>query len=262
MLRPGRKLRPGDRIETGGEIALEVLGGEAPGDGLRRVRVHGAPAVIEALERQGEMPLPPYIRRAADEDDRERYQTVFARAPGAVAAPTAGLHFSQALLAELRARGVEIATLTLHVGPGTFRPVSVADLDDHPMHAEPYEVGDEVVRAVAAARERGASVIAVGTTVVRALESAADAARAGQVRAARGETRLLIQPGYPFRVVDGLLTNFHLPGSTLLALVYAFGGSARVASAYREAIAEGYRFYSYGDAMYLPPQATAAGAGR
>ena len=205
----------------------------------------------EALDALGHVPLPPYVHRPDDGDDRARYQTVFARARGAVAAPTAGLHLSEPLLDRLRDKGIHRASVTLHVGLGTFQPVSVDDFDEHPMHAEVMEVGEEAVAEIDRARDRGAPVVAVGTTVVRALESAADPDRPGRVRATAGETRLLIQPGYPFRVVDQLLTNFHLPQSTLLALVAAFAGRERVLGAYREAVAERYRFFSYGDAMLL-----------
>ena len=205
-------------------------------------------AAIEAL---GRMPLPPYIRRPADDADRERYQTVFAKVPGAVAAPTAGLHLSEALLDRLAARGVEVASITLHVGLGTFQPVTVEDFDDHPMHAEVFSVPASTAAAIDRARAHGASVVAVGTTVVRALESAADGARPRTVKAMAGETHLLIQPGYDFQIVDGMLTNFHLPESTLLALVCAFGGRERVLAAYRAAVASGYRFFSYGDAMLI-----------
>lgn len=215
-------------------------------------------AAVEAL---GHVPLPPYIHRADDEADRTRYQTVFARVPGAVAAPTAGLHLSEALLERLGARGVEVAPITLHVGLGTFQPVTALDLDDHPMHAEVFSVPAGTAAAIDRARGRGAAVVAVGTTAVRALESAADPARPGAVREAAGETRLLIQPGYAFQVVDGLLTNFHLPQSTLLALVCAFGGRDRVLAAYRAAIAAKYRFYSYGDAMLIQRPISAPGRG-
>jgi S-adenosylmethionine:tRNA ribosyltransferase-isomerase len=211
-----------------------------------------------AVEASGHVPLPPYVHRPDDAADRERYQTVFARVPGAVAAPTAGLHLSTALIDRIRARGVAVATVTLHVGLGTFQPVSAEDLDDHPMHAEAFVVPAEAAAAVAAARDRGAPVVAVGTTVVRALESAADPARPGGVLALSGETRLLIQPGYRFRVVDQLLTNFHLPQSTLLALVAAFAGRERVLSAYRAAVGARYRFYSYGDAMLIRSRSEAA----
>lgn len=204
-----------------------------------------------ALGALGHIPLPPYIHRPDDAADRERYQTVFARVPGAVAAPTAGLHLSEALLDRLAARGVEVAPITLHVGLGTFQPVTALDLDDHPMHAEVFSVPASTAAAIDRARARGAAVVAVGTTAVRALESAADRARPGAVTASAGETRLLIQPGYAFQVVDCLLTNFHLPQSTLLALVCAFGGRDRVLDAYRAAIEAKYRFYSYGDAMLI-----------
>jgi S-adenosylmethionine:tRNA ribosyltransferase-isomerase len=197
------------------------------------------------------VPLPPYIKRAPTESDAERYQTVFARVDGAVAAPTAGLHLTRALLGRLAIRGCEMATVTLHVGLGTFQPVTVEDLDEHPMHGEMYSVSRTTSDAIARARERGAPVIAVGTTVVRALESAADPDRTGLVSPQSGETHLLIQPGYTFRVVDRLLTNFHLPKSTLLAMVCAFAGTERVLAAYRAAVAAEYRFFSYGDAMLL-----------
>jgi S-adenosylmethionine:tRNA ribosyltransferase-isomerase len=253
MARPARRLGPGSRIDVGSELVVEVESrDEEPGLWIVRLRSTGRESVTATIEAAGHMPLPPYIRRDDEPLDRERYQTVYARVPGAVAAPTAGLHLSRRLLDRLAARGVELASVTLHVGPGTFRPVSVANLDDHPMHAERFAIAEQASQAIAAARARGAPVLAVGTTVVRALESAADPSRPGHVRAVETETRLLIQPGYRFAVVDGLLTNFHLPGSTLLALVYAFGGVERVRAAYRAAVERNYRFYSYGDAMYLP----------
>jgi S-adenosylmethionine:tRNA ribosyltransferase-isomerase len=206
--------------------------------------------VATFLERAGEVPLPPYIHRAPDESDRERYQTVYAQAPGAVAAPTAGLHFDAAAFARLAARGVAIADLTLHVGAGTFQPPRVADLDRHEMHAERYRVPEATLAAIAAARALGGRVVAVGTTVLRALESAASG---GALRAGAGETRLFIRPGYRFHVVDALITNFHLPESTLLMLVCAFAGHAELLAAYRHAVAERYRFFSYGDAMFVTP---------
>jgi S-adenosylmethionine:tRNA ribosyltransferase-isomerase len=195
--------------------------------------------------------LPPYIKREDEADDAERYQTVFARNDGAVAAPTAGLHFTNAMLGRLAVQGCDVASVTLHVGLGTFQPVSVEDLDLHPMHAERYVVSQSTADAIARARARGAAVVAIGTTTVRALESAADPDRPGFVRASSGETRLLVQPGYTWRVVDGLFTNFHLPRSTLLALVCAFAGTERVLDAYRLAVEHRYRFFSYGDAMLL-----------
>jgi S-adenosylmethionine:tRNA ribosyltransferase-isomerase len=222
-------------------------------DGLFMVTLSAAEGVDATIERVGKLPIPPYIKRVADQEDEQRYQTVFARVPGAVAAPTAGLHITDSMLARLAARGVETATITLHVGLGTFLPVTSDDLDQHVMHAEWMRVAPAVANRIAAARERGAPVIALGTTVARALESAADPERAGQVRAFEGDTDLLIQPGYRFKVVDGLLTNFHLPRSTLLAMVAAFAGTERVLAAYARAIELGYRFYSYGDAMWIPP---------
>jgi S-adenosylmethionine:tRNA ribosyltransferase-isomerase len=228
---------------------------EVLGRGLLRVLVRADGGVDAWLSAHGRVPLPPYLGRADELEDRERYQTVFADKLGSSAAPTAGLHLSEALLLALRARGVELATLTLAIGLGTFRPVETDDLDQHEMHAEPVEVGGPLVDAVARARMRGAPVVAIGTTVVRALESAADPSRMGHVAPFRAETRLLIQPGYAFRVVDALLTNFHQPKSTLLALVSAFAGRETVFSAYREALDAGYRFLSYGDAMWIPRRA-------
>ncbi|MBI0326272.1 tRNA preQ1(34) S-adenosylmethionine ribosyltransferase-isomerase QueA [Burkholderia plantarii] len=208
---------------------------------------------LTLIERHGRLPLPPYIEHDPDATDETRYQTVFASNPGAVAAPTAGLHFDDALLATLRARGVETATLTLHVGAGTFQPVRVDDIAEHKMHSEWYELTDALVERIAATRARGGRVIAVGTTSMRALEAAArDAEAAGRPLAAtRAETDIFITPGYRFRVVDRLVTNFHLPKSTLLMLVSAFAGIEPIRAAYRHAIAERYRFFSYGDAMLL-----------
>jgi S-adenosylmethionine:tRNA ribosyltransferase-isomerase len=200
------------------------------------------------MERHGEVPLPPYITHAALADDETRYQTVYARVPGAVAAPTAGLHFDAALLEALRAKGVTIARLTLHVGAGTFQPVRVEDLSRHVMHAEWYSVPQATVDAVAKARASAGRVIAVGTTALRALESASIG---GTLRAGTAETRLFIVPGHRFQVVDRLVTNFHLPRSTLLMLVSAFAGADNIRRAYAHAIAERYRFFSYGDAMLL-----------
>jgi S-adenosylmethionine:tRNA ribosyltransferase-isomerase len=204
----------------------------------------------EVFERLGEMPLPPYLHRPAEMLDRERYQTVYAREPGAVAAPTAGLHFDPEMLEACRAAGAMTASVTLHVGAGTFQPVRVDDLSEHRMHAELYEVPAVTCAAVTAARTRGRRVIAVGTTAVRALESAA---LDGRLAPFQGDTRLFITPGYRFRVVDALLTNFHLPESTLLVLVSAFAGRELVLRAYRHAIAARYRFFSYGDAMFVEP---------
>jgi S-adenosylmethionine:tRNA ribosyltransferase-isomerase len=218
---------------------------------LVSVTLHSADSVAEALSEVGELPLPPYIARAPVARDRERYQTVFAQAPVAVAAPTAGLHFSEALLAQLDAAGHRRAFVTLHVGPGTFAPLSVDELGAHPMHRERYELPEATVAAIADARREGRKVIAVGTTVVRTLEAAA---QHGPLRAGPGETALCIYPPYEFRVIDGLLTNFHLPRSTLLALVMAFAGVAPVRAAYRAAVSARYRFFSYGDAMLITPK--------
>jgi len=246
MGRPGSALRPGKRVELGDGISIETL--ELLADGLRLVRFVGARA-DEAIARFGRLPLPPYIRRDPRAADELRYQTVYADREGSVAAPTAGLHFTPELLATLAAQGVVIESLDLEVGPGTFRPVEGDDPTAHPMHRERYEIPGRLVRALDQSRARGGAVWAVGTTVVRALESAADAA--GLVRAGSSETELLITPGYEFRVVDHLLTNFHLPRSTLLMLVSAFAGYETTMAAYRHAVAERYRFYSYGDAMLV-----------
>lgn len=245
LVRPGRRARPG----TG--IAFEGLSAEVVDKREDRYRLRFSEPVEPHLDRLGHVPLPPYIRRPDQASDRERYQTVFARNPGAVAAPTAGLHFSGELLEEIAAAGIGIARVTLHVGIGTFKPVAAERLEDHRMDSERYEVGEETAEAIRRARAEGRRVVAVGTTVVRTLESAA---RDGEIRAGSGATELFITPGYIFRAVDVLLTNFHLPRSTLLMLVSAFAGRERVLAAYEEAIREGYRFYSYGDAMLVERQ--------
>ena len=254
LCRSSKPLRQGAEITIEGPVSLVVRIEARPSEGLFDV-VLFSPAglsVPDAVEAAGHVPLPPYIRRGDDASDRARYQTVYAREPGAVAAPTAGLHLTEPLIARCLDRGMELARVTLHVGLGTFQPVTVADLDDHPMHAEAYRVPPETAEAITRARLKGREIVAIGTTSVRALESAADPEREGHVLPREGETRLLIQPGYPFRVVDRLLTNFHLPESTLLALVAAFaGGLPRILESYRVAIEERYRFYSYGDAMLL-----------
>ena len=213
------------------------------------------------LREHGDVPLPPYIARAPLPEDVERYQTVFARAPGAVAAPTAGLHFDQALLAELRERGVETAFVTLHVGAGTFAPVRTERVEEHVLHAERIEVSAEVCAAIAACRARGGRVVAVGTTTVRSLEAAALAAARpdGAPEPFAGETQLFIRPGFRFRVVDALVTNFHLPESSLLMLVAAFASREATLAAYRHAVASRYRFFSYGDAMWVSPERAARG---
>jgi S-adenosylmethionine:tRNA ribosyltransferase-isomerase len=245
LVRPGGKLKPGRLVHVGDDLAVEVLD-SMPGGG-RLVRLMTEMAVEEALARHGHVPLPPYLGRDDEPLDRERYQTVYARESGSVAAPTAGLHFTPEILSALEGRGVSRAALTLHVGMGTFRPVESERLDAHEMHHEWYSVPERVAAAVNATRERGGRVWAVGTTTVRTLESVAD--ERGRLRAATGTTDLFIRPGYEFRAVDCLITNFHLPRSTLLVLVAAFAGYERTMAAYRQAIAMGYRFYSYGDAM-------------
>jgi S-adenosylmethionine:tRNA ribosyltransferase-isomerase len=244
-----RPLRAGTQLELG-TARMTVLE-RSPGPEFS-LEVRGVEDTDAFIERHGQLPLPPYIRRGADAEDAQRYQTVFAEHLGSAAAPTAGLHLTEVALEELRARGIVVSRVTLHVGAGTFLPVRSDDLDDHPMHAENYLVSEQLAAEVRAARLRGAPVVAVGTTVVRALESAHDEALPGQVRVGAGQTRLLIQPGYGFHVVDALLTNFHAPRSTLLALVSAFIGTGRCRSAYEAALGAGYRFLSYGDAMWLP----------
>lgn len=243
------KVRGREGVPRDAQLFARILA-RAEDDGTLEVALYtdGRGTIEDAIRQSGHMPLPPYIKREVTPADEERYQTVYARAPGAVAAPTAGLHFTRALLGRLAVRNCEVTHVTLHVGLGTFQPVVTEDLDQHKMHAEWYEVTATAARAIKNARADKRPVIAVGTTAVRAIESAA---RDGEVRASSGETRLLIQPGYEFRAVDMLLTNFHLPRTTLLALVCAFAGRERVLSAYREAVAQRYRFFSYGDAMLL-----------
>jgi S-adenosylmethionine:tRNA ribosyltransferase-isomerase len=249
LVRPGSKLKPGRRVVVGPELEVDIL--ESTPDGGRIVRLDTPLGVEAALERYGQMPLPPYLDREAEELDRDRYQTVYARVPGSVAAPTAGLHFTDEVLSGLEARGVKRAAVTLHVGVGTFRPVEVEDPAEHDMHHEWYEVPEAAARAVAETRDRGGRVWAVGTTSVRTLEAAADGD--GGVRAGVGTTNLYIRPGYDWKVVDGLITNFHLPRSTLLMLVASLAGYEQTMAAYEEAVREGYRFYSYGDAMAVLP---------
>lgn len=246
MGKPGSALQPGKRIELGDGVAVETV--EVLPDGHRLVRVLGASAA-EAIARFGRLPLPPYITRDPTAGDEERYQTVYAQVEGSVAAPTAGLHFTPEILDALTAKGALISGLDLQVGPGTFKPVEVENPLEHPMHPERYEISPRLAALVEVVREQGGRVWAVGTTVVRALESAADGR--GVVRAGTGETSLMITPGYRFKVVDRLLTNFHLPRSTLLMLVSAFAGRELIQAAYAHAVARRYRFYSYGDAMVV-----------
>jgi S-adenosylmethionine:tRNA ribosyltransferase-isomerase len=247
QLRASRSPKPGSTIRfAGGAFDAEVLGRGGADESLFRLRFPCDPPAL--LERHGHVPLPPYITHADDADDERRYQTVFAARAGAVAAPTAALHFDEPLLAALRARGMTLAWLTLHVGAGTFRPVRADDLAQHRMHAEWFEIPQATVAAVRHAHAAGRRVVAVGTTTLRALESAA---RDATLRAGAAETDLFITPGFEFRVVDALVTNFHLPQSTLLMLVAAFAGYEHVMALYRHAIERRYRFYSYGDAMLL-----------
>ena len=255
LARPGRRLREGGAVEFEGGLGAEVVAVDAE-TGRRHVRftLDGAPfpdadAERDALDAAGQLPLPQYVDREPDAADRERYQTVFARARGAVAAPTAGLHFTPAVLDRLREGGVAVHTVTLHVGYGTFEPVKAADLREHRVAAEEVAVSAETAAALNAARAAGGRVVAVGTTTTRALESAADAD--GRFAAFSGPTDLTVTPGYRFRGVDALLTNFHLPRSSLLVLTATFGGREAVMAAYRHAVAERYRFYSYGDCMLV-----------
>jgi S-adenosylmethionine:tRNA ribosyltransferase-isomerase len=245
---PGVVLKFADAVQT---LVLERVGD------MFRLGFDPSKTVLEWLEELGEVPLPPYLTRGAESADDARYQTVYARDPGAVAAPTAGLHFDEAMLARLKDVGVESAFVTLHVGAGTFQPVRVEDLLEHKMHTERYAIPQATLDAVARARESGGRICAVGTTSLRALESAA---RSGVLVAGEGETDLFITPGYQFKVVERLLTNFHLPRSTLLMLVSAFGGAALLRHAYAHAVASGYRFFSYGDAMLIEPVPAALAA--
>ncbi len=238
-------------LEVSEDLSVRILG-RAEDDGLLRVLLVSNQPIADAIETYGQVPLPPYIKRAPTEDDHARYQTVFARRPGAVAAPTAGLHLSNALLGKLAIAGCDVVSVTLHVGLGTFQPVQVDDLDQHPMHHESFEVSRAAARAICAAKREGRPIVAIGTTVVRTLEAAARMTEGDEpIAACSGTTNLLLQPGEPIRVVDALLTNFHLPKSTLLALVASFVGLKNLHAAYAHAIEHQYRFYSYGDAMLI-----------
>ena len=247
--RNGSSLRPGAELGIAAGAAVRLEGRE---NGFFRIRALGGDSLPELLRRYGRVPLPPYLKREAEAADRERYQTVYARRPGSVAAPTAGLHFTRGLLERIAARGVRIAFLTLHVGAATFLPLRVRRVERHRMHTEWMEVSASLCRQVAAARARGGRVVAVGTTAARALETAA---RHGAPAPFRGETGLFIYPGFRFRATDALLTNFHLPESSLLLLVSAFAGRETVLAAYRHAVSRRYRFYSYGDAMFIAARA-------
>lgn len=244
-IRASKSPKPGMQLQLTGGIEVEVLGRQ---EDLFELHFTGSIPIFELLERHGSLPLPPYITHSPDSADDERYQTVYARQPGAVAAPTAGLHFDQMILQELDAMGVKIAFVTLHVGAGTFQPVREEDLTRHIMHSEWFDIPQTTVDLVRDTRQHGGKVTAIGTTALRALESAA---RSGEMVAGNGDTDIFITPGYRFRIVERLLTNFHLPRTTLLMLVSAFAGTENIRHAYQHAIAERYRFFSYGDAMLL-----------
>ena len=247
LVRPGTKLKPGRTVEVADRLRVEIV--DSTGDGSRVVRLDSPLPVREALERYGKVPLPPYIQREVEPEDARRYQTVYARADGSVAAPTAGLHFTSGLLRRLQDKGVVVVRVRLHIGVGTFRPVEVADPAKHTMDSEFYSLSARAASTLNRVRGEGGSLWAVGTTVVRTLETAVD--RSGVLHAGRGWTGLFIRPPHDFKAVDRLVTNFHLPRSTLLMLVAAFGGHHMVMRAYDEAVKRRYRFYSYGDAMVL-----------
>jgi S-adenosylmethionine:tRNA ribosyltransferase-isomerase len=262
LVRPGRKMQLGERVHFGaGELVAEVIGrGEY---GLRRLRLTSQGDVHVAIEHLGHIPLPPYIARSDEPEDRERYQTIFAERPGAVAAPTAGLHFSPAIVDQIKRRGAEITAMTLDVGLGTFQPIHEQEIERHHMHPERYEISEQAAKAICTARRDSRPILAVGTTVVRTLEDAAAKSAASRrpnsgderadflVEPGRAEADIFIKPGHTFRVVDQLLTNFHLPESTLLVLVSAFAGRELILRSYRHAVEAGYRFYSYGDCMWI-----------
>ena len=244
-IRASKSPKPGAKLRMAETFDVEVVARQGE---LYEVEFLDPRSVAVLLEQYGHTPLPPYITRPDSDEDRGRYQTVFARRPGAVAAPTAGLHFDEPLLEDIRKRGVELGFVTLHVGAGTFQPLRVDDVREHRMHPEFVSVGEQLCEQVRAARARGGRIVAVGTTVVRSLESAS---QDGELLPFHGDTRLFIYPGYRFITVDAMLTNFHLPESTLLMLVCAFGGYQRIMAAYRHAVAQRYRFFSYGDAMFI-----------
>ena len=245
ILRPGRKLRPGDRVSFAEELEAEIL--EKQEGGVTKVKFCFQGSFEALLDEYGNMPLPPYITKRLE--DRERYQTVYAKERGSAAAPTAGLHFTPELMENIKKKGVDIIPVLLHVGLGTFRPVKAERLEDHKMHSEYYSISEESAHRINAVKERGGRVIAVGTTSVRTLESAAD--QEGRVKEQSGNTDIFIYPGYRFRCVDELITNFHLPESTLLMLICAFMGKEQALEVYRLAVQEKYRFFSFGDAMFI-----------
>jgi S-adenosylmethionine:tRNA ribosyltransferase-isomerase len=258
LVHPGRKIGVGEQLFFGNsdeskanhdELQAEVISRGTFGE--RRIRFHPAADFFGLVERLGHVPLPPYIDRPDLPEDRERYQTVYAHAPGSVAAPTAGLHFTPEILARIRARGIQTAEITLHVGLGTFQPIRVKRVEDHRLHCEPYEISTDAATTINRALDKGRRVVAVGTTTVRTLEYAASQSGDGRLRTGRGEADIFVHPGYEFRIVGALLTNFHLPQSTLLMLVCAFAGKEPVLQAYRHAVEQKYRFYSYGDCMFV-----------
>ena len=256
LVRPGRKMKTGERVVFGdGELEAEIVSRGELGLRTLRFRSKEGGGVSKQMEALGHVPLPPYIEREDEPADRERYQTVYARKPGAIAAPTAGLHFTAEILGAIRERGIQVCELTLDVGLGTFQPIHSEALEGHIMHTESYEIPEDTVKQILRAQKEGRAILAVGTTVVRALEDAAQHAAERKaeecVLPGKGEARLFITPGFQFRVVNELLTNFHLPRSTLLALVCAFAGCENTLAAYRHAVEEGYRFYSYGDCMLI-----------
>ena len=266
MVRPGKRLKPGDKVDFGSGLFAEII--DYMDGGTRKVRFRYEGEFFPLLEKVGLVPLPPYIERDSDTDDKERYQTVYARKEGSVAAPTAGLHFTKEIMEKAEAKGVSIVRVELHVGIGTFRPVSAENIEEHHMHLEEYFVSEDAAKKINETKKNGGRVIAVGTTSVRTLESAAHIVNDGgagkaisetgaiadevyELRPGRGETDIFIYPGYRFKLVDGLITNFHLPRSTLLMLVSAFYSKDKILEAYREAVDKGYRFFSYGDAMLI-----------
>jgi S-adenosylmethionine:tRNA ribosyltransferase-isomerase len=256
LVHPGRKLGVGERIYFGAdateqshELAAEII--DRGGFGERRLRFDPVDDFFGVLNRIGHIPLPPYIDRPDTPQDREQYQTVYAKADGSVAAPTAGLHFTPEILAQLRQRGIETAEITLHVGLGTFQPVRVELVELHKLHTESFEISEQTAEQIQSARDAGRRIVAVGTTTVRTLEYLAQQSSDGRIRSQRGEADIFIYPGFQFKVVGAMLTNFHLPKSTLLMLVAAFAGRERVIHAYEHAVREGYRFYSYGDCMFV-----------
>ncbi len=251
LVRPGRKIGVGERLFFGDPAELEAEVLTRAGFGERSIRFAPVADFFSRIEHLGHVPLPPYIDRPDRPGDRERYQTVYAQTRGSVAAPTAGLHFTPEILGQIRARGIEIAEVTLHVGLGTFQPVRVEKVEDHHLHREHYEISPATAEMINQAKAAGRRVVAVGTTTVRTLEYAARIATRNCIQAGGGEADLFIYPGYQFRVVDALLTNFHLPQSTLLMLVCALGGKDFVMQVYRHAVDEKYRFYSYGDCMFV-----------